>query len=87
MQADAISGDHEFNPGMDVSPRVDTWRNWSRWKRALGRHWYFKLFNFLFALASLATAGFGAYSSIISIIAGFHSGSHASSFGCGSPVA
>ncbi|KZT43779.1 hypothetical protein SISSUDRAFT_977722 [Sistotremastrum suecicum HHB10207 ss-3] len=87
MHVDAIEGDRPYEPGMTESPRVDSWGNWSRWKRAITKYWYFKLFNLLFGMAALATAGLGAYSSILGIINGFKDGSHASSFGCQSPVA
>ncbi|ORX48818.1 hypothetical protein DM01DRAFT_1291785 [Hesseltinella vesiculosa] len=66
--------------------RVDTWRDFSRWKRGFARRWYIKLFNLLFFLAALATAGLSIYSSIVAIIAGFQNSPAATSFGCGSPV-
>jgi len=88
LHNDALRGDEPFDPKSVTSHRVDTWRNFSRWSRALGPRWYVKLFHFIFALAALATAGLGAYSSILGIIAGFSGGgTHASSFGCQSPVA
>ena len=45
-----------------------------------------KVWYAIMTLASLATAGLGAYSSIVAIIAGFKTGGAATSFGCKSPV-
>ncbi|OZJ02391.1 hypothetical protein BZG36_04880 [Bifiguratus adelaidae] len=57
------------------------------WTRGLLRHWYIKLFDFLFFLAAFATAILGIYSAVTGIIAGFQNSPAATSFGCGSPVA
>ncbi|KAH7925765.1 hypothetical protein BV22DRAFT_406117 [Leucogyrophana mollusca] len=34
MQVDAIEGDAEYDPSNPRGARADTWRDWSRWKRA-----------------------------------------------------
>lgn len=47
---------------------------------------WLKVWYLLFGLASLATAGLGAYSSIEGIIKGFQEEGAATSFGCQSPV-
>jgi len=77
----------EDGPPNEEGYRVpkDTWRDWSRWARGFKRHWYFKLFHFLVFLASLATAGLGAYSSILGIKAVLEGGA-VTSFGCPAPV-
>jgi hypothetical protein len=88
MRADAIEGDRPFDPrAAGALTTVDTWRDWSRWKRALSNQWYLKLFNLLLTLAALSLAGLGAYSSIDLIVHTFQAGGHATAFGCGSPVA
>ncbi|KIJ45773.1 hypothetical protein M422DRAFT_166077 [Sphaerobolus stellatus SS14] len=57
---DAMAADKEYVPGQGASGRVDTWRNWSRWRRGLfGGRWYFKLFNLLIGLGGLAMACLG----------------------------
>lgn len=104
IKADAALGDGEYNPNSPWAHRVDTWRDWSRWKRGRECHlmkilflvlmllflvfprFWLKIWYFLFGLASLATAGLGAYSSIEGIIAGFAKSGAATSFGCHSPV-
>ena len=82
IQRDAAKADHPYDPSTGTRERIDTWRDWSRWKRGLAPHFYIKLFNFLLFLASLATAGLGAYSSIIGIEEGFARSGAAVSFGC-----
>jgi len=38
----------------------DTWRNWSRWRRAFfGGNWFFNLFNLILFLGSLTMAALG----------------------------
>ncbi|KAJ7446688.1 transmembrane amino acid transporter protein-domain-containing protein [Mycena latifolia] len=58
--SDAMMADKPYDPVENRYHRVDSWSQWSRWKRGLfsGR-WYFKLFNFILFLASLAMAGLG----------------------------
>ncbi|KAK9659777.1 hypothetical protein K7432_018528 [Basidiobolus ranarum] len=86
IQQDAIEGDEPFNVATGEIHRVDTWRDLSRWRRGLSRHWYVKLFNLLLFCASLVTAGLGTYSSVVGIIDGFSRQGAASSFGCRAPV-
>jgi hypothetical protein len=45
---DAMAADAPYVPGQGARGRVDTWNQWSRWKRGLfsGR-WYFKLSNLI----------------------------------------
>ena len=65
----------------------DSWRHLSRWKRALfSGKWYFKIFNLLIFLGSLAMACLGMYGSGKAIQETFKAGGAATSFGCGSPV-
>ncbi|ESZ98656.1 hypothetical protein SBOR_0894 [Sclerotinia borealis F-4128] len=85
MKEDATHADETFDPVAGTIHRVDTWKDASRWKRALAPRWWLKIFCFLFFLASAATAVLGMYTSIKSIIADFALG-HATSFGCASPV-
>ena len=84
IQEDALLPEEVYDPVTGRCNRVDTWKDLSRWKRGLARMWYFKLFNFLFFGASLATAGVGMYGSALSLQAGFAQG-HATSFGCAFP--
>ncbi|QSZ34052.1 hypothetical protein DSL72_005632 [Monilinia vaccinii-corymbosi] len=85
IKEDAIHPDETFDPVTGKVHRLDTWKDISRWKRALAPRWWMKVFCFLFFLASAATAVLGMYTSIKSIVAGFALG-HATSFGCTSPV-
>lgn len=51
VQRDAIKGDNHWEPGVAPwSNRVDTWRDWSRWRRGFKPYWYAK-----FALVSRAS--------------------------------
>ncbi|CAK5267813.1 unnamed protein product [Mycena citricolor] len=61
--SDAMAGDKPYDPDSGASyHRVDTWRQWSRWRRGLfSGHWYFKLFNFILFSASLSMAGLGGH--------------------------
>ncbi|KZP07121.1 hypothetical protein FIBSPDRAFT_1053181 [Athelia psychrophila] len=88
VQADAAKGDRVWDPSQPTpfAHRVDSWRDWSRWQRGLWPMLWLKVWYAVMCLASLATAGLGAYSAVAAIIAGFKTGSHASSFGCKSPV-
>ncbi|KAF8530236.1 transmembrane amino acid transporter protein-domain-containing protein [Hysterangium stoloniferum] len=65
----------------------DTWWNISRWIRAFfyGK-WYYKAFNSVLFLGSLAMAALGMYGTGEAIRATFASGAAATSFGCGVPV-
>jgi len=84
---DAMAADKQYTPGAGTSGRIDTWKQWSRWKRGLfsGR-WYFKLFNFLLFLASLAMSFLGMWAAGESIKATFAITGAATSFGCAAPV-
>jgi len=85
---DAMAADAPYVPGQGVRGRVDTWRQWSRWKRGLfGGRWYFKLFNLIFFLGSAALACLGMWGSGESIKAVFELSGSATSFSCRSPVA
>ncbi|KAF8636277.1 hypothetical protein AX17_003668 [Amanita inopinata Kibby_2008] len=84
---DAMSEDAPYHPSRGTSGRVDTWRDWSRWKRGLfGGQWYFKWFNLAIALGGLATACLGMWGAGESIKAVFGFAGAATSFGCTAPV-
>lgn len=85
---DAMVGDGPYTPGQGVANRVDTWKDWSRWKRGLftGRVWY-KAFNLIIGLAALAMACLGMWGAGKSIQATFKNAGAPSSFSCHSPVA
>ncbi|GAA95231.1 hypothetical protein E5Q_01887 [Mixia osmundae IAM 14324] len=87
IKRDAVmlpGGEGEFDPA-NPNPTKDTWRQMSRWKRAIGHWWYIKAFNFIIFLACLAMTGLSAYSSIEAIIEAFSSGA-ITAFTCCSPV-
>ncbi|KAF9063690.1 transmembrane amino acid transporter protein-domain-containing protein [Rhodocollybia butyracea] len=64
----------------------DTWRQWSRWRRAFfSGKWYLNVFNLFLFLASLAMACLGMFGSGKAIQQTFLHGA-ATSFGCTSPV-
>lgn len=86
VQNTALSGDKPYDVNNPRSSRVDTWRNWSRWRRALSKHVLFNLWNFILVLACVATAVLAAYSAIKSIVNAFHTSGAPTSFGCKSPV-
>jgi hypothetical protein len=84
---DAMAADAPYVPGQGTRGRVDTWRDWSRWRRGLfGGRWYFKLFNFVIFLGGLAMACLGMWGSGKTIQASFAISGSATSFGCKSPV-
>jgi hypothetical protein len=89
MQLDATKGDGEFDINNPHTHRVDTWRDLSRWKRALltkYKHTLFFVWNFLLTLACLACAILSAYSAISAMVSAFDDTKTATSFGCHSPV-
>ncbi|KAI6131783.1 transmembrane amino acid transporter protein-domain-containing protein [Pisolithus thermaeus] len=86
MQNTALSGDKPYDANNPYNSRVDTWRDWSRWRRALSRHLLINLWNFILTLACLATAVLAAYSAIKTIVTQFNTSGSATSFGCQSPV-
>ncbi|KAF8638119.1 hypothetical protein AX17_002439 [Amanita inopinata Kibby_2008] len=84
---DAMANDAAYYPGRGTSGRVDTWKNWSRWKRGLfGGQWYFKWFNLTIALGGLATACLGMWGAGETVKEVFGFAGAATSFGCASPV-
>jgi len=84
---DAMSEDQEYVPGSGAKGRIDTWRDWSRWKRGLfsGR-WYYKFFNLIMSLGGLAMAFIGMWAAGEVIKVTFQRNGSATSFGCKSPV-
>ncbi|KIJ93769.1 hypothetical protein K443DRAFT_111538 [Laccaria amethystina LaAM-08-1] len=84
---DAMGSDELYSPGKGASCRIDTWRDWSRWKRGLfGGRWYFKLFNLGMALGGLVMACLGMWGAGESIKEVFANSAAATSFGCKAPV-
>ncbi|TNY22244.1 hypothetical protein DMC30DRAFT_349246 [Rhodotorula diobovata] len=89
MSDDAASEDEPFSSA-GVSPRrKDTWRSWSRWRRAIfygGRkRTLLKLVLFVFFLAALATAALGMWASGTALREALKKGA-ATSLGCTPPV-
>jgi len=84
---DAMAADETHVPHTAGSCRVDTWQDWSRWKRGLfgGRVW-FKLFNLVVFLGGMAMACLGMWGAGESIKAVFALSGAATSFGCRSPL-
>ncbi|KAH3675024.1 hypothetical protein WICMUC_002856 [Wickerhamomyces mucosus] len=80
MHKDAILADGEFDPETETRPKADTWREWSRWKRAYFTHWGWNTFNLTLGLSALALAGLGLWSSIEAIITTFQQDGSATSF-------
>lgn len=75
MQVDATEGDVPWEPGMEpYSGRCDSWKDWSRWKRAIARRWYIKLPLFVLGMASLTLAGLGIYSGVLTASLSYRSG-------------
>ncbi|KAJ7636721.1 transmembrane amino acid transporter protein-domain-containing protein [Roridomyces roridus] len=89
MQLDAALEDEPFTtPG--VAPRqIDTWWDFSRWKRGFlaggRRRVGWKVVNLLFLLASLATAGMGLWATGTDLREALGAGA-ATSLGCNAPV-
>ncbi|KAJ7890531.1 transmembrane amino acid transporter [Mycena olivaceomarginata] len=85
--SDAMVADEPYDPHLGRYQRIDSWNQWSRWKRGLfsGR-WYFKLFNFLLFLASMSMAGLGMWAAGESVKATFALSGAATSFSCRAPV-
>lgn len=86
LQQNAIAGDEPFDPTTGIARQVDSWRQLSRWRRALGKTWYVKVFNLMLGLASASLAGLGMWAAITSINEAFHTTKVSVSFGCKSPV-
>ncbi|KAA8898243.1 hypothetical protein TRICI_006622 [Trichomonascus ciferrii] len=56
------------------------------WNAVLWNRWYFKVFDIIIVLGSLACMGMGAWSSITAMIQTFHEKGASTSFGCKPPV-
>lgn len=85
MQTDACKGDEPWQPGVpEYSNRVDSWRDFSRWKRGFKKHWYAKTFLFLIFLASLSLCGLGCYAGIESAIDAYKK-KNTTAFSCRAP--
>ncbi|PPR06113.1 hypothetical protein CVT24_004213 [Panaeolus cyanescens] len=84
---DAMSEDQPHVPNSGPQGRIDTWRDWSRWRRGLfsGRV-FFKLFNLVIFLGGTAMACLGMWGAGKSIVFIFQIAGSATSFGCASPV-
>jgi len=85
LQTHAITPEETFDPATGVVHRIDSWKDFSRWKRGFKRMWWMKIFCLAFFFASCATAVLGMYASVKSIKAAFDSG-HATAFSCHSPL-
>jgi hypothetical protein len=84
MKLDASRSDGSFVPGR--AQRLDTWWNWSRWRRGLFTgNVLSKLIHFTLGLACLAMACLGMYGSGIAIQETFDVSS-STSFGCTPPA-
>ncbi|KAF9554688.1 hypothetical protein CPC08DRAFT_712698 [Agrocybe pediades] len=84
---DAMAADKPYTPGNGAAGRIDTWRDWSRWKRGLfGGRVLFKLFNLIIFLGGLAMACLGMWGAGENIKNAFQQSGSATSFGCKSPV-
>ncbi|KAF8313416.1 oligopeptide transporter protein [Clavulina sp. PMI_390] len=88
IMTDAMIADGPYVPGsFSTSHRIDSWRDWSRWKRGLfGGRWYYKVFNFVIFLACLAFACLGMWGSGTAIKNSFAAIGAPTSFGCTPPV-
>jgi len=84
IQKDAMTADEVFDPSTKTYSFQD--RGFKRWTRGFMVKWHLNIFNFLYFLGALATAGLGIYSSSELLIAAFSGGSVATSFGCKSPT-
>ncbi len=66
MHIDAAEADTPWQPGQPYV-RVDTWKDWSRWKRGFmsggQRRVMWKVLNVIYLLGALATAGLGMWAS------------------------
>jgi len=87
VMTDAMIEDKAYSPGNGNKGRIDTWKDWSRWKRGLfsGR-WYFKMFNLVLGFAGLTAACLGMWAAGSTIRATFAISGAATSFGCTAPV-
>jgi hypothetical protein len=86
VQLDAMKGDGAYTPGGGASARIDTWRQWSRWRRGMFTgNVLSKSIHLIFGLASLSMACLGIYGSSLSIAATLKVAA-ATSFGCTAPA-
>ncbi|KAF8187421.1 transmembrane amino acid transporter protein-domain-containing protein [Pholiota molesta] len=84
---DAMAADNLYVPGTGSTARIDTWSEWSRWKRGLfGGRVFFKLFNLVIFLGGLSMACLGMWGAGEAIKATFALSGAATSFGCKSPL-
>lgn len=87
VQVDAMKGDRPYVPGTfgRKDGRIDTWSQWSRWRRGLFTgNVISKAIFLILGLASLSMAGLGIYGSAESIVATFKVAAP-SPFGCATP--
>ncbi|KKY29182.1 putative amino acid transporter [Phaeomoniella chlamydospora] len=84
MKKYALAEGEGFDPATGRVTRHKT--GISRWVKAFfSGPWYMNVFNVIYMLGSLATAGLGAYSACMNLIDAFESG-QANAFTCASPV-
>lgn len=84
IQKDAMTADEVYDPVSGVYSYRDT--GMKRWVRGFWVKWHLNIFNFVYFLGALTTAGLGIYSSAELLISSFAGGSVATSFGCAAPV-
>ncbi|KAF8677801.1 hypothetical protein AX14_004793 [Amanita brunnescens Koide BX004] len=87
VMIDAMIDDKAHSPCCGCKGRIDTWQEWSRWKRGLfGGRWYFKMFNLMLGLAGFTIACMGIWAAGATIQETFAIAGAATSFGCAAPV-
>ncbi|KAF9221171.1 hypothetical protein BS17DRAFT_712478 [Gyrodon lividus] len=86
IQTNALTGDRPYDVTNPRGSRVDSWKNLSRWSRALRKYFFFNLFNLILTLACLSCAILASYSAIKAIVMDFQTGTSGTSFGCRSPL-
>ncbi|SCZ92675.1 BZ3500_MvSof-1268-A1-R1_Chr5-2g08093 [Microbotryum saponariae] len=89
MGIDASLADEPFTTPGVAPKRIDSWSNFSRWKRGLlaggNKRLLFKLFNIVFFIGALGTGGLGMWGTGTALAQTRKAGA-ASSFGCAAPV-
>ncbi|KAF9524469.1 transmembrane amino acid transporter protein-domain-containing protein [Crepidotus variabilis] len=84
---DAMIEDHKHIAGGGTVARIDSWKDWSRWRRGIcGGRWYFKLFNLCIFLGGMSLSCLGMWGAGESIKATFAMSGSATSFSCAAPV-
>lgn len=83
IKYNAIRPGEGYDPTTGQTTRLDN--GWKRWLRGAKKNWYWNLWDLVFCLGALVTAGLGAYSSIEGIIAAFATGRN-TSFSCQGPI-